>query len=172
MSKPYTELTTPHQFTRLEYAAIVKQASQRAQEIYTAEYAQANEAMTAWYKANPEPVRTDFDDDKKFYEWKEKVREYDIKRAPVCQKCYNIATLIQQAKRNIELAEIVENGISLDQCNSFEYFGGVNNPMITHGNQVILALYRGIEVPDQVLADYPEMVAQARQDIAERLATA
>jgi hypothetical protein len=54
--------------------------------------------------------------------------------------------------------------------NFFVNFGGVNNPLLNHGQDVFRALYQNIDVPEHVLAEWPEGVAQVRKEMAARAA--
>jgi hypothetical protein len=47
------------------------------------------------------------------------------------------------------------------------YFGGENNPLLIHSTDIYLALYEGLPVPENVLADYPEIKEEYKKNKKE-----
>lgn len=50
---------------------------------------------------------------------------------------------------------------------SFESAGGVNNPLITYSQRVFIAYRKGVELRPEVLAQYPDAIAEIDKSIAD-----
>ena len=50
--------------------------------------------------------------------------------------------------------------------NFFVNFGGVNNPLLNHGQAVFRAIYAKLDVPEAVLAEWPEGIEQVSKEMA------
>jgi hypothetical protein len=177
----YRELkgVEPHRLTRKEYAVLVRAASQRVIKRYINDRNEARAAFNAWNEANPGP------DPKKFgYSeingWPSAAAQdryvdvYEPHRGlwgQQYQALYQLGQYVTQLKKNIILSRMIENGryeAASRENNFFVNFGGVNNPLLNHGQDVFRALYAKLDIPEQVLAEWPEGVEQVRKEIAAR----
>ncbi|MBS1722521.1 MAG: hypothetical protein JSS66_05880 [Armatimonadetes bacterium] len=164
----------PYLLTRKEYAVLVRRASLKVIKEYIQLRNQARLDLAAWSAANPEPVRPkDYASGAEFERWRDKRESHGYAWGHEYQKLYNLSTSVGQLKNNVILALMIEDGRYETEClqpNFFVRFGGVNNPLLNHGQSVFTALYRRIDVPEHVLAEWPEGVEQVRKDIAARAA--
>lgn len=167
--------------TRVEYAKAVREASERCLKGVMAEYDRANLNLKLWVAQNPEPqlppTNPRASKAAKLKEWfaHEKWQTlkdlHSFKWYQLYGLAYSSATRLHQLKLNIKLAELIENGTYETECQNykfFEHYGGVNNPLLTHGRNVSSALYNHIDVPEHILAEWPEIVAQVREDMKYR----
>lgn len=172
----YQELkdVQPHLLTRLEYAIIVRKASQKLIKEYIIQRNQARKDLTAWSEANPAPVRPrSFPSDAARQRWRDLDEAHSSKWYREYDKVYSLSGTVEQFKLNIILANMIEDGryeTARNDRNFWMYFRGVNNPLLNHGQAVFTALYQHIDVPEHVLAEWPEGVEQVRKDMAYKAA--
>ncbi len=172
----YRELkdVEPYLLTRREYAALVKAASQKVIKKYILLRKQARRDLDAWAIVNPGPERpASYASNKEHERYQDQYKSYQQAWGHKYQKLYNLSTHVNQLKRNIILANVIENN-RIESCQNdsrfWMFFGGVNNPLLTQGQKVFTALLQNIDVPEHVLAEWPEGVAQVQQEIALRAA--
>ena len=172
----YQELkgVEPHLLTRLEYAIIVRKAAQKLIKEYIVQRNQARKDLTAWSEANPGPKRPSwFPSDAAQQRWRDLDETHASKWYREYDKVYSLSGTVHQLKLNIILANMIEDGryeTAHKDSNFWMYFRGVNNPLLNHGQAVFRALYQHIDVPEHVLAEWPEGVAQVRKEMADRAA--
>lgn len=170
----YQELKNvkPHLLTRVEYARLVREASQKVIKEYIVERNQASKNFEAWEKSHPEPKRPSHvppEDNR----WGDKYESYRNSRGDEYQKVYHLYWSVVQLKHNIILSRMIEDGryeIESKKRYFDNNYGGVNNPLLNHGQDVFRALYRNIEIPERVLAEWPEGVEQVRNEMARQAA--
>lgn len=163
-----------HLLTQREYAALVKTATQKVIKEYIKLRNQARADLDAWDKSNPEPKRPEhYASGAEYERWHNKRESHRNDWGHEYQKLYHLSTSVEQCKRNIILANVIETG-RIDECRKnpsfWMYFGGVNNPLMNQGQAVFRALYQGKYVPQNVLDEWPEGVEQVRKQIAESAA--
>jgi hypothetical protein len=160
----------PYLLTRKEYAALVKQAALKIIKDYIQQRNQARLDLKAWSEANPGPKRPSwFPSEAARQRWIDLDESHASKWYREYDKVYSLSGTVEQLKRNIILANIIEDGryeTCRDDKNFWMYFGGVNNPLMNQGQSVFTAMLQHIDVPTHVLAEWPEGVEQVRKDMA------
>lgn len=165
----------PYLLTRREYAALVKAASQKVIKEYILLHEQSERDFREWESKNHAPKKPhNYHSSHTAYDrWHDEFWSYRMKLGDEYQKTYHLAMSVNQLKLNIMLADIIEDGsyeTERKKSNFSMFFRGVNNPLLNHGQSVFHALLHGKHVPEHVLAEWPEGVAQVQQEITLRAA--
>lgn len=166
-----------HLLTMKEYAGLVRAASQKVIKQYIRERDQAQAELTAWSAANPEPNRKKFGysdingwpSNAAYERWNDVYETHRGQWGQRYQQVYQLAKYVRQLKDNIILSRMIEDGryeTARLERNFFVNFGGVNNPLLNHGQAVFRAIYAKLDVPEAVLAEWPEGVEQVRKNMA------
>jgi hypothetical protein len=166
-----------HLLTRKEYAVLVRAASQKVIKQYIRDLKQAEAELAAWCDANPEPDRKKFGysqvngwpSNAAYERWNDVYETHRGQWGHRYQGVYQLARYVRQLKDNIILSRMIEDGryeTARLERNFFVNFGGVNNPLLNHGQAVFRAIYAKLDVPEAVLAEWPEGVEQVRKDMA------
>lgn len=167
----------PHLLTRKEYAVIVREAALKVIKQYICERNQARAELAAWCEANPEPEPKKFgysqvngwpsaaakDRYLQVYE------DHRSRWGHIYQGVYHLAVEVDHLKSTILLSRMIEDGryeTARLERNFFTRFGGVNNELLNHGQAVFRAMHQRLDIPEHVLAEWPEGVEQVRKEMA------
>lgn len=155
---------------------VVRQAYEAILPDLIIEREQARQELKDWGEANPGPKRPyNFHSNADYLRWKDLDDSHSSKWHREYSKLSYLAGHVDQLYKNIELALILERDVAEaermnddDSTSFFMRYGGVNCPLMCHGQRVFLALYRGQTVPPEVLAEWPDGVATVMKEISAR----